>query len=580
MNERAEQIMDDSEALDRMRHTASHVMAQAVCRLFPEVKLGIGPTIQDGFYYDFLFGREFSRDDFAAIEAEMKRIIKESFPLERFVLSREDALERTADQPFKRELIRDLPPEEEISFYRQGEFTDLCRGPHAATTREVKVFRILSTSGAYWRGDEKQPMLQRIYGTAFFTKGELAAYLKRLKEAEKRDHRKLGARLGLFETFPEEAGSGMVFWLEEGAKLRETLLSWARRINEQEEYKEVITPHLIHTKMWEKSGHLANFKSHMFIAMEEDGEGMGVKPMNCPGHMLLFGRKRRSYRELPIRMAEFGTVYRNEKGGTMHGLFRVRGFTQDDAHIFCRPDQLQGEIVAVLNHTRMILERFGFKWRTFLKGRPEKSIGDDSAWERAEKALEEAAVVAGIEPVFVPKDGAFYGPKIDFEIEDALGRDWQCSTIQIDFNLPERFNLKYVNEHDVEEAPVLIHRAIFGSFERFIGILIEHYGGSFPLWLAPVQAIILPIADRHQETAVALATHLESAGIRPKIEGRNETIGKKIRAAEIQRVPYMLVLGDRETENATVSVRHRDEGDLGSMTTTELLARMEAEKAV
>jgi len=568
------------EKIKRMRHTASHVLAQAVLRLFPEVKLGIGPVIEDGFYYDFLFGREFSEDDFLKIEEEMSRIVKSDYPLERFTLSRKDALGELEGQPFKQELVEGFPKGEEISFYRQGEFVDLCEGnpPHVESTSKIGEFKILSTSGAYWKGDEKNVMLQRVYATSFATKSELSEHLERLKEAEKRDHRKIGQKLELFEIFSQTAGSGLVFWLPQGKKLLNSLKDWSRAMHTGNGYKEIETPHIIHTNLWSKSGHLTNFKDFMFICPDEDGEsGVGVKPMNCPGHMLVYSRKRRSYKELPLRFMEFGTVYRNEKAGTMHGLFRVKGFTQDDAHIFCTFDQLEDEILSVLNFSEKILEKFGFKWKLFLKGRPEKSIGSDEAWDKAENSLKAAISKAGIDAEYVPGDGAFYGPKIDFEIEDALGRHWQCTTIQIDFNLPERFDLKYVNSNDEEETPVLIHRAIFGSMERFIGILIEHYAGNFPFWLSPNQAIIIPISEKHFDYGADLLNELKNSGFRVTLDDRNEKVGKKIRDAELNKIPYMFVVGDREVESSSVSVRHRDNGDCGTMTKEDLMKKLSEE---
>lgn len=562
-----------------MRHTASHVLAQAVLRLYPEAELGIGPVIDDGFYYDFLFPGEFSAADLPAIQKEMQKIIAEDLPLVKFVLEREEALKSVAGKPFKTELVQDLPEGEEIGFYRQGEFTDLCKGPHVESTGQVGHFRLLSTSGAYWRGSEKNQMLHRIYGTAFPTKEELKAYLARLEEAKKRDHRVLGQRLGLFEIFQEEAGSGMVFWLPKGATMVRLLTEWSRRMHAAKGYREVATPHLVSTNLWQKSGHLDNFREHMYICPDEDDPdvGMGVRPMNCPGHMLLYKMKRRSYRELPLRLQEFGTVYRNEKGGTMHGLMRVKGFTQDDAHIFCRMDQLEAEILLVLELALETWRALGFKSAITLKGRPPVAIGEAEDWERAEAALRGAAAQAGLEFDYIPDDGAFYGPKIDFEIEDALGRKWQCGTVQVDFNLPARFGLSYVDESDTEQVPVVIHRAILGSLERSMGIVIEHFGGEFPLWLTPVQAIILPISDRHMEPARALADMLTAAGHRVEMDARSETIGKKIREAEIAKIPYMLVIGDREAEAGTASVRHGSKGTLGPLAVADVAALFEAE---
>ncbi|MBG98494.1 threonine--tRNA ligase [bacterium] len=566
--------------IENMRHTASHVLAQAVLRLFPDVKLGIGPVIQDGFYYDFLFGREFSEDDFLKIEEEMHRIVKDDYKLEKFTLSREKALEELEGQPFKQELVMDIPESEEISFYKQGEFTDLCEGKpsHVASTSQIGKFKILSTSGAYWKGNENNVMLQRIYATSFEKKSELKAYLDKLKEAEKRDHRRIGQKLNLFEIFSQDAGSGLVFWLPQGKKLLNSLMEWSRSMHVKDGYREIETPHIVHTNLWEKSGHLANFKDFMFICPDDEGDsGVGIKPMNCPGHMLVYSRKRRSYKELPVKLMEFGTVYRNEKAGTMHGLFRVRGFTQDDAHIFCTFDQLENQIIEVLNFAESIFSKFGFKWKLFFKGRPDKSIGSDAAWEKAESSLKAAISKAGIDAEYIPGDGAFYGPKLDFEIEDALGRHWQCTTVQIDFNLPDRFNLSYVNSNDEEEVPVLIHRAIFGSMERFIGILIEHYAGNFPFWLSPTQAIIVPISEKHFDYGREFLNDLKSAGIRAKLDDRNEKVGKKIRDAELNKVPYMFVVGDREMNSSSVSVRHRDDGDRGSVSKNELIEELKKE---
>ncbi len=557
--------------VERLRHTGAHILAQAVKRLFHSVRLAIGPPIENGFYYDFEVEHPFSEEDLKKIEEEMRKIVEADYPVEQVYLDRAEAEKILQNEPFKQELLKEIP-DEKVSFYRDGEFIDLCRGPHVSRTGEVKFFKILGTAGAYWRGDERRPMLQRIYGTAFFTQEELEQYLRLQEEAAKRDHRKLGKELELFTFFPDEAGAGLVFYLPRGVVFRRIL----EEINIQEHLKrgyiQVMTPHLMKIHLWETSGHLENYRDNMFIIQEpraSESEGVAeqyaVKPMNCPAHILLYKSKRRSYRELPMRIYELGTVYRFERGGTMHGLMRVRGFTQDDAHIFCSLSDLEKEIQGVLEFTFYLLKIFGFRWELALKGRPQLSMGEEFIWEHSEKALRNALESLHLLYDYYPRDGAFYGPKIDIILKDALGRDWQGPTVQVDFNLPQRFQLIFVNAEDREEQPVIIHRACWGSLERFIGILIEHYGGRFPLWLSPVQIRVLPIADRHQAYANQVALHLQKKGLRVETDNRNQTLPYKIREGQKEKIPYLLVIGNREMEQNTVSVRSREEGDMGSM---------------
>ena len=568
--------MSDIQALQTLRHTAAHIMAQAVKRLFPDVKLAIGPAISDGFYYDFETSTPFGPEDITKIEKEMKRIVKENLPIERFALPETEAREELLNEPYKLELIEGLKQEEnqEPTFYRQGEFVDLCAGPHCESTGKVRAFKLLSTAGAYWRGDERNKMLSRIYGTAFFTKDELKAHLERLEEAKKRDHRRLGREMKLFALMEE--GLGFPFFLPNGVVLRNTLLEYWRKLHRREEYQEISTPMMLNRDLWIRSGHEENYVENMY-GSEIDDMTFRIKPMNCPGGMLIYGLDLHSYRDFPMRVAELGHVHRHEKSGTMHGLMRVRCFTQDDAHIYMTEDQVMSEVLGVINMCEEVYSHFGFKFNLELSTRPERSIGTDAQWEHATEALRQALETKGLPYVINEGDGAFYGPKIDFHLEDSIGRTWQCATIQLDMSQPENFDLTYVGTDGAKHRPVMIHRTIFGSVERFIGILIEHYAGWFPVWLAPVQAVVLPISEKHHEAANAVYKQLYSAGIRVKIDLRAEKIGYKIREAQSQRIPYMLVLGDREAEEGTVSVRAREDGqatDKGAKPVSEVISEL------
>lgn len=545
------------EGLDIIRHSTAHVMAQAVMRLYPGVKLGIGPTIVGGFYYDLDLEERISVEDLAKIEAEMKKIVAENRPFERQVVSKNEAMKIFADQPYKLELIEELPADEPISIYTEGEFVDLCRGPHVPTTGKLKAFKLLSVAGAYWRGDEHRPMLQRIYGTAFATEKELKEHLEHLEEAEKRDHRKLGRELDLF-TIDEEFGAGLALWHPKGAILRKVIEDFWKNEHLKRGYELLLTPHIAKVDLWRTSGHWDFYRESMFSPMEVEGTEYVVKPMNCPGHIRVYKTKTRSYRDLPLHWAELGTVYRFERSGALHGLLRVRGFTQDDAHIFCTPEQIEGVIIDVIKLMRFILEKFGFdKYDVYLSTQPEKFIGEQENWEIATNALKGALEKAGLEYEVDPGEGVFYGPKIDVKIRDALGRSWQCTTIQVDFNLPERFDVNYVGADNQEHRAIMIHRAIFGSMERFIGVLIEHYAGAFPVWLAPEQAIVLPIADRHNDYAQSVVERLRSLGARARADLRTESVNRKIRDAQLMKIPYMLVVGDKEIDNNQVAVRDR-----------------------
>ena len=545
-----------AEGIDIMRHSMSHVMAQAVMRLYPNVKLGIGPTIQDGFYYDFDLEKRISVDDLPAIEAEMAKIISEDLAFERREMSKDDARREFSGQPYKLELIDEIE-DKALGLYKNGEFLDLCRGPHVMSTGRLKAFKLLSVAGAYWRGDEKRPMLQRIYGTAYFNEKELKAHLVRLEEAEKRDHRKLGRELDLF-TIDDEFGAGLPLWHPRGAILRKVIEDFWKNEHIKRGYELIATPHIAKVDLWRTSGHWDFYRESMFSPMEVEGIEYVVKPMNCPGHIKIYKSHTRSYRELPIRWAELGTVYRFERSGVLHGLLRVRGFTQDDAHIFCTPDQIESEILDVIELMSFILKGFGFDdYDVYLSTQPEKSVGLQENWDKATSALSAALEKAGLAYEIDPGEGVFYGPKIDVKIRDAIGRSWQCTTIQVDFNLPERFDLSYVGADNQEHRPIMIHRAILGSLERFIGVLIEHYAGAFPVWVAPEQVVVLPIADRHNEYAEAVAGKLREAGVRASVDIRTESVNKKIRDAQLQKTPYMLVVGDKEIENEQVAVRDR-----------------------
>ena len=554
----------DEKGLAALRHTTSHVMAQAVKRLYPNTKLAIGPSIADGFYYDMEFETPLTSDDFEKIEAEMKKIVKEDLKIERFTLPREKAIEfmKEKEEPYKVELIEDLPEGEEISFYQQGEFVDLCAGPHLMSTKEVgKAFKIMSLAGAYWRGDEHNQMLTRLYATAFAKKDELEAYITMMEEAKKRDHRKLGKELGLF--MMHEAGPGFPFFLPKGMVLKNTLLDYWREIHRKSGYVEISTPVILNRSLWETSGHWDHYKNNMYTTVI-DGEDYAIKPMNCPGGVLVYASEPRSYRDLPLRMGELGLVHRHEKSGQLHGLMRVRCFTQDDAHIFMTPEQIKDEIKGVAGLINEVYSLFGFQYHVELSTRPEDSMGSDEDWEMATDALRSALDELQLPYVVNEGDGAFYGPKIDFHLVDCIGRTWQCGTIQLDFQLPQRFELEYVGADGEKHRPIMIHRVVFGSIERFIGILIEHFAGAFPTWLAPVQVKVLPISDKYMDYAQNVLNKLTEAGIRAEVDTRAEKIGYKIREAQTAKIPYMLVVGQKEEEENTVSVRSRAAGDEGA----------------
>ncbi len=571
---------EDEESLFLLRHSAAHVLAQAVKELFPEAKLGIGPATEQGFYYDFDYQRPFTPEDLAAIEKRMKKIVKKRFPIKREEVSREEArkLFEDLDEKYKLELLEEIP-EERVSLYRQGEFVDLCRGPHVPHTGWVKAFKLLSVAGAYWRGDEKNPMLWRIYGTAYFQKEDLEAHLKRLEEARKRDHRRLGKDLDLF-SIQEEVGPGLILWHPKGALVRKIIEDFWREEHLRRGYELVVTPHIARRHLWQISGHLDFYAENMFAPMKIDEIEYQLKPMNCPFHILIYKSRRRSYRELPIRWCELGTVYRYERSGVLHGLMRVRGFTQDDAHIFCREDQLEEEIFRCLDLTVFFLGTFGFKeYQIFLSTRPEKYVGSDEIWEKAEGALKRALETKGLAYEIDPGEGVFYGPKIDIKIKDVLDRFWQCSTIQVDFNIPERFDLTYIGEDNRPHRPIMIHRALLGSLERFFGVLIEHYAGAFPTWLAPVQVILLTVADRHIPYGEKVYERLWGAGLRVAKDFRNEKLGFKIREAQLQKIPYMIILGDQEMENEALTVRTRKGENLPLMAVEDFIAKLQEEIA-
>ena len=555
-------------------HTTSHIMAQAIKRLYPEIKLAIGPSIDNGFYYDFDTEVTFTPEMLEAIEKEMKKIIKEDIKIERFELPRNEALDLMKDEPYKVELINDLPEGEIISFYKQGEFTDLCAGPHLSSTGKVKSVKLLSSSGAYWRGNEKNKMLQRIYGISFTKSSELEEYVNMLEEAKKRDHKKLGKQLELFMIAPE--GPGFPFFLPKGMALRNVLEDFWRKIHVKNGYQEIKTPVILNEQLWHTSGHWDHYKENMYTTKIDDVD-FGVKPMNCPGGMLVYKNSLHSYRDLPIRMGELGLVHRHEKSGELNGLFRVRCFTQDDAHIFCTPEQIESEIVRLMKLINKVYSIFGFEYTVELSTRPENSMGSEEEWNMAESALKKALEHEKVQYVINEGDGAFYGPKIDFHIKDCLGREWQCGTIQLDFQMPERFDLTYIGEDGEKHRPVMLHRVIFGSIERFIGILIEHFAGAFPVWLAPVQVKILPIADAHKEYSRKLKEKLEELNIRVEIDERQEKIGYKIREAQLQKIPYMLIIGDKEIETNNVGVRSRKDGDIGQMKLEDFVTKLQEE---
>ena len=569
----------DPEGLAALRHTASHVMAQAIKRIWPETKLAIGPSIADGFYYDIDRDEPVTSDDLAKIEAEMKKIIKEALPLERFELPRAEAiaLMKEKNEPYKVELIEDLPEDSIISFYKQGEFTDLCAGPHLMNTKEVgKAFKLMNIAGAYWRGSEKNKMLTRIYATAFAKKEDLDAYVTMMEEAKKRDHRKLGKELGLF--MMSDAGPGFPFFLPKGMVLKNTLLDYWREIHKKAGYIEISTPIILNRSLWETSGHWDHYKNNMYTTVI-DGEDYAIKPMNCPGGVLVYASEPRSYRDLPLRMGELGIVHRHEKSGQLHGLMRVRCFTQDDAHIFMTPEQIRDEIKNVAGLINQVYSLFGFKYHVELSTRPEDSMGSDEDWELATNSLQGALDDLGLDYVINEGDGAFYGPKIDFHLVDAIGRTWQCGTIQLDFQLPQRFELEYIGADGEKHRPIMIHRVCFGSIERFIGILIEHFAGAFPTWLSPVQVNVLPISEKYEEYAKSVKAALDAADIRAEIDLRSEKIGYKIREAQGQKIPYMLVVGQKEQADGTVSVRSRFKGDEGAEDLNVFIANIKAEIA-
>ena len=562
--------LKDKEGLQVYRHTCAHVLAQALKTVYPTCKLSIGPVIENGFYYDVDFVTPISQADLAKVEVEMQKIIKSNLPIERFVLPRAEALElmKSYSESYKVELIEDLPEDAEISFYKQGNFTDLCRGPHLPSTGKIKAFKLTGIAGAYWRGDEHNKMLTRIYGTAFAKKDEMEAYFTMLEEAKKRDHTKLGRELKLFTMMNE--GKGLPFFLPRGMVLKNTLIDYWRQIHTRDGYVEVSTPIMLNRTLWETSGHWNHYRDNMYTT-KVDEEDFAIKPMNCPGGILVYKNDPHSYKDLPIRMGELGLVHRHEKSGQLHGLFRVRCFTQDDAHIFMTPEQIKSEIKGIVRLINEVYTLFGFKYHVELSTRPENSMGSDEEWNLATESLRSALDDMGLEYVVNEGDGAFYGPKIDFHLEDSIGRTWQCGTIQLDFQLPQRFELEYVGEDGAKHRPIMVHRVAFGSIERFIGILIEHFAGKFPVWLSPVQVKILAITERQTEYVKTLAAKMKELGIRVEADLRNEKIGYKIREAQMEKVPYMLVVGEKEAEAGLVAVRRRDKGDMGAVSADEFI---------
>ena len=567
---------NDEKGKGAFRHTTSHIMAQAIKRLYPDTKLAIGPSIEDGFYYDIDRETPLVAEDLEKIEAEMKKIVKEDLPIKQYTMPRAEAIAyfKEKDEPYKVELIEDLPEDSVISFYSQGEFTDLCAGPHLMSTKPVKAFKLTSLAGAYWRGSEKNKMLQRVYGTSYPKKAELEEYLHMMEEAKKRDHRKLGKELGLF--MMREEGPGFPFFLPKGMELKNQLLDYWREIHKKAGYVEISTPIMLSRHLWETSGHWDHYKDNMYTTVIDD-EDFAIKPMNCPGGILVYESEPRSYRDLPLRMGELGLVHRHEKSGQLHGLMRVRCFSQDDAHIFMTPEQVRDEIKGVVKLINEVYSLFGFKYHVELSTRPEDSMGSDEDWDMATEALRGALDDLGLPYVVNEGDGAFYGPKIDFHLEDSIGRTWQCGTIQLDFQLPLRFNLEYTGADGEKHRPIMIHRVIFGSIERFIGILIEHFAGAFPTWLAPVQVKVLPISDKYMDYAQKVLDELNNSGVRAEIDTRAEKIGYKIREAQMKKIPYMLVVGAKEEEDGLVSVRSRFEGDEGQKSLTDFLAAIKME---
>ena len=567
---------NDEKGKGAFRHTTSHIMAQAIKRLYPDTKLAIGPSIEDGFYYDIDRETPLVAEDLEKIEAEMKKIVKEDLPIKQYTMPRAEAIAyfKEKDEPYKVELIEDLPEDSVISFYSQGEFTDLCAGPHLMSTKPVKAFKLTSLAGAYWRGSEKNKMLQRVYGTSYPKKAELEEYLHMMEEAKKRDHRKLGKELGLF--MMREEGPGFPFFLPKGMELKNQLLDYWREIHKKAGYVEISTPIMLSRHLWETSGHWDHYKDNMYTTVIDD-EDFAIKPMNCPGGILVYESEPRSYRDPPHRMGELGLVHRHEKSGQLHGLMRVRCFTQDDAHIFMTPEQVRDEIKGVVKLINEVYSLFGFKYHVELSTRPEDSMGSDEDWDMATEALRGALDDLGLPYVVNEGDGAFYGPKIDFHLEDSIGRTWQCGTIQLDFQLPLRFNLEYTGADGEKHRPIMIHRVIFGSIERFIGILIEHFAGAFPTWLAPVQVKVLPISDKYMDYAQKVLDELNNSGVRAEIDTRAEKIGYKIREAQMKKIPYMLVVGAKEEEDGLVSIRSRFEGDEGQKSLTDFLAAIKME---
>ena len=573
---------EDEQVRSNYRHTTSHILAQAVKKLWPDAKLAIGPSIENGFYYDFDMEHKLNDQDLLKIQKEMKKIIQANYPLERFELPRDEAIKFMADkhEDYKVELIEDLPEDEVISFYRQGDFVDLCAGPHMERTGQIKAVKLQSVAGAYWRGDSDRPMLQRIYGTCFPTQAELDEYLARLEEAKKRDHRKIGKEMDLFAIYEE--GPGFPFFMPKGMIIRNELESFWKSEHMKRGYEEIKTPLIMNEKLWKTSGHWDHYKDNMYFT-KIDGEDYAIKPMNCPGSLLAYKRKMWSYRELPVRMGELGQVHRHELSGALHGLMRVRTFTQDDAHIFMLPDQIKDEVIGVVKFIDDVYKMFGFTYHIELSTRPDDSMGTDEEWETAENALREAMESIGVPFVINEGDGAFYGPKLDFHLEDSLGRTWQCGTIQLDMQMPQRFDISYVGSDGEKHRPVMIHRVIFGSIERFIGILIEHFAGKFPLWLAPVQVKLMTVTEKFTDYALKIAEKFKAAGLRVEADIRNEKIGYKIREARNERTPYMCIIGEREVEAGTVTVRSSKAGELGEMKPEELqekLLKEIADKAV
>ncbi|HLX27125.1 MAG TPA: threonine--tRNA ligase [Casimicrobiaceae bacterium] len=569
----------DQDGLDIIRHSTAHLLAYAVKELFPDAQVTIGPVIEDGFYYDFSFERPFTPEDVAAIEQRMQELAKKNEPVRREVMPRDEAVKffESLGEHYKAEIIASIPSDEPISLYREGSFVDLCRGPHVPSTGRLKAFKLMKVAGAYWRGDSKNEMLQRIYGTAWTSKADLDAYLHRIEEAAKRDHRKLGKQLDLFHV--QDEAPGMIFWHPKGWAIWQQVEQYMRRIYQESGYQEVRAPQILDRSLWEKSGHWQNFKDNMFTT-ESEKRDFAIKPMNCPGHVQIFNSDLRSYRDLPLRYGEFGNCHRNEPSGALHGLMRVRGFTQDDGHIFCTEAQIQAEVTAFNQVALDVYRVFGFTNITIkLALRPDHRLGDDATWDRAENALRDALRECGVEWAELPGEGAFYGPKVEYHLKDSLGRSWQCGTMQVDFQMPGRLGAEFVDADDVRKTPVMLHRAIVGSLERFIGILIEHYAGALPLWLAPVQAIVMTITDRQRDYAIEVENALKAAGLRVATDLRNEKISYKIREHSLQKLPYQLIVGDKEQEASTVAVRTRGGEDLGSMPIASLLARLREEVA-